>query len=468
VSWNSRKTIGVFIQQVNEEFQDALSCGIITKAQELNYNVAFFTNFGGYGQENYDKGEVKIAGLPNYEELEGIILAPDIMELQNLKERYIHNIKTRSHCPVVSVRREMKDFYNVLIDDYTVLDEIITHFIEQHGFTRINFLSGPKGYPDTDKRLANYKKILTESALFISLQTITAVLIYPNKMTKNIRDYANLVKFEHTVFALPFALIGFFLALKSASADFSVLLILKVLGCMVFARNSAMGFNRYLDRHYDAANPRTAKREIPAGIVSPRNALIFVIINSLAFCVICWFINPLCFYLAPVALFVILGYSFTKRITPLCHFVLSSGLALAPIGAYLAVTGKFDLIPLLFSMAVFFWVSGFDIIYACQDIDFDKKYKLKSIPAMIGIKRALQLSAITHLFTFLFVVYAGIVLTAGFLYWLGVLIFTGLLIFQHAIVKPNDLSRVNLSFGTTNGIASILLAVFVIASFYYL
>jgi diguanylate cyclase (GGDEF)-like protein len=162
VSWNSRKTIGVFIQQVNEEFQDALSCGIITKAQELNYNVAFFTNFGGYGQENYDKGEVKIAGLPNYEELEGIILAPDIMELQNLKERYIHNIKTRSHCPVVSVRREMKDFYNVLIDDYTVLDEIITHFIEQHGFTRINFLSGPKGYPDTDKRLANYKKILTE------------------------------------------------------------------------------------------------------------------------------------------------------------------------------------------------------------------------------------------------------------------------------------------------------------------
>lgn len=286
-------------------------------------------------------------------------------------------------------------------------------------------------------------------------------------MTKNIRDYANLVKFEHTVFALPFALIGFFLALKEGSNAFSVLLIVKVLACMIFARNSAMGFNRYLDRHYDAANPRTAKREIPAGIVTPKNALIFVIVNSLLFCTVCWFINELCFYLAPVALLVILGYSFTKRITPLCHFVLSSGLALAPIGAYLAVTGEFNLIPILFSFAVFFWVSGFDIIYACQDIDFDKQYHLKSIPVLIGVKRALILSAVTHLFTLLSVIFAGIELGAGVLYWIGVSVFTALLIFQHAIVKPDDLSRVNLSFGTTNGIASILFAIFVIASFYF-
>jgi 4-hydroxybenzoate polyprenyltransferase len=287
-------------------------------------------------------------------------------------------------------------------------------------------------------------------------------------MTKNIRDYANLVKFEHTVFALPFALIGFFLAFRIGAYNFSYLLILKVLACMVLARNAAMGFNRYLDRHYDAANPRTAKREIPSGIVTPANALVFVIFNSLLFFIVCWFINKRCFYLAPVALTVILGYSFTKRITPLCHFVLSSGLALAPIGAFLAVTGEFSLLPLLFSFAVFFWVSGFDIIYACQDIDFDKKFDLKSIPVMIGIKKALLLSTITHLFTLLFVIIAGIGLKSGILYWIGVAIFAGLIAFQHAIVKPDDLSRVNLSFGTTNGIASIVFAIFVIASFYFL
>lgn len=159
---NKRKTIGVFIQQVNEEYQDAISRGIITKAQELGYNVAFFTNFGGFGQLAYDMGEAKIADLPNYEKLDGIIITPDIMVLQNLKERYINNIKNRCHCPVVSVRREIKGYYNVLIDDNTVLDEIITHFVEHHGFTRINFLSGPKGFPDTEKRLANYRRVLTE------------------------------------------------------------------------------------------------------------------------------------------------------------------------------------------------------------------------------------------------------------------------------------------------------------------
>lgn len=159
---NNKKTIGVFISQVNDEYQDTLSKGIIKRAQELGYNVAFFTNFGGFGQFFYDLGEAYIAALPNYEELDGIIITPDIMMLPNLKEQYISNIKSRSHCPVVSVRREIKDFYNVLIDDNTVLDELITHFIEKHGFTRINFLSGPEGFQDTDRRLSNYKKILTK------------------------------------------------------------------------------------------------------------------------------------------------------------------------------------------------------------------------------------------------------------------------------------------------------------------
>ena len=285
-------------------------------------------------------------------------------------------------------------------------------------------------------------------------------------MKNTLLDYTRLVKFEHTIFALPFALIGFFLAVGQESSVLSFVLLLKVIGCMIFARNAAMGFNRYLDRSFDAANPRTAMREIPAGVVSPQKALIFVIVNSLLFVAMSWLINDLCFYLSSVALLVILGYSYTKRITPLCHFILSTGLALAPIGAYLAVTGQFAISPLLFSMVVFFWVSGFDIIYACQDVDFDKAYQLNSIPAMTGIKRALQLSAFVHIITVVFVVSAGMVLHSEWLYWIGAAVFIGLLTYQHLIIKPNNLSRVNLAFGTTNGIASIIFAIFVIASLY--
>ncbi|MCX6239353.1 MAG: putative 4-hydroxybenzoate polyprenyltransferase [Bacteroidia bacterium] len=283
-------------------------------------------------------------------------------------------------------------------------------------------------------------------------------------MKNKLRDYTRLVKFEHTIFALPFALIGFFLAVEQQSGGLSFSLLLKVLGCMIFARNAAMGFNRFLDRSFDAANPRTTMREIPAGIVSPKKALIFVIVNSLLFVMISWLINDLCFYLSPIALLVILGYSYTKRITPLCHFILSAGLALAPIGAYLAVTGQFAAAPLLFSMVVFFWVSGFDIIYACQDVDFDRTYELKSIPAMLGIKSALQLSVFVHLIAVVFVISSGFVLNSGWLYWIGAAIFISLLAYQHLIIKPNDLSRVNLAFGTTNGIASVIFAIFVIAS----
>jgi len=285
-------------------------------------------------------------------------------------------------------------------------------------------------------------------------------------MKNTLGDYTRLVKFEHTIFALPFALIGFFLAVEQSPGGLSYGLLLKVIGCMIFARNAAMGFNRYLDRAIDAANPRTAMREIPAGVVSPKKALVFVIVNSMLFVVTTWLINDLCFYLSPVALFVVLGYSYTKRITPLCHFILSAGLALAPIGAYLAVTGQFAITPLLFSMVVFFWVSGFDIIYACQDVDFDRSYKLNSIPAMTGIKRALQISVFVHIITAAFVVAAGITLHSGWLYWAGATVFIGLLTYQHLIIKHNDLSRVNLAFGTTNGIASVIFAIFVIASIF--
>lgn len=280
-----------------------------------------------------------------------------------------------------------------------------------------------------------------------------------------IKHYLSLVKFSHTIFALPFALIGFTLALKQGH-DFSLKLLLLVLACMVTARNSAMAFNRYIDRKFDALNPRTAVREIPAGIVKPSNALFFIIINCLLFITATWFINQICFFLSPVALFVILFYSYTKRFTPLCHLVLGVGLALAPIGAYLAVTGEFAWLPLLFSFTVFTWVSGFDIIYALQDEHFDRENKLNSIPVLLGTKGALRFSEVLHLFSVAFVIIAGYMGHFNFLYWIGVVIFTALIIYQHSIVKPNDLSRVNLAFGTTNGIISVLFATFTILSFY--
>jgi len=286
-------------------------------------------------------------------------------------------------------------------------------------------------------------------------------------MNKAITNYIRLVKFEHTVFALPFAFIGFFLAMNTTGFIFSFKLFIEVILCMIFARNSAMAFNRYLDRKIDAANPRTSQREIPAGVISPRNAILFVILNSILFILTTWFINSFCFFLSPVALAVILGYSYTKRFTPLCHFVLSTGLALAPIGAYLAVTGEFAVVPIIFSFIVFFWVSGFDIIYSSQDTDFDRKQGLNSIPVLIGIKRALLVSVLIHIATIGLVILAGMLLNANLYYWTGAVIFSVLIIYQHTIVKANDLSRVNLAFGTTNGIASVIFAVFVIASLFY-
>jgi 4-hydroxybenzoate polyprenyltransferase len=288
-------------------------------------------------------------------------------------------------------------------------------------------------------------------------------------------NYLSLVKFSHTLFALPFAMIGFFLGvfgrknIDGIEPPAMYVLVLKfflVLICMVTARSAAMAFNRYLDRYFDARNPRTAIREIPRGIIAPNSALRFVIACCLLFIITCWFINPLCFYLSPAALFVILFYSYTKRFTSLCHIVLGVGLSLAPIGAFLAVTGRFELLPLLFSGAVICWVSGFDIIYAMQDVDFDKSENLYSIPTSVGKKNALGISSFLHLLSALFVVSAGIVGGFGAWYWVGMILFAGMLVYQHLIVKPNDLSRVNIAFMTANGIASVVFAVFVIADMF--
>lgn len=269
-------------------------------------------------------------------------------------------------------------------------------------------------------------------------------------------NYSRLVKFEHTIFALPFALSGFFLAIKHGSDALDLKLLLLVVLCMVFARNAAMGFNRYLDREFDKLNPRTALREIPAGILEPKSVLLFVFLNALFFAVTTWFINSLCFYLSPVALFVILFYSYTKRFTALCHFVLSLGLAIAPVGAYLAVAARFDWLPVILGLIVFFWVSGFDIIYALQDEDFDKSQNLKSIPSLTGRKNALLISRISHFISSVMVILLAVLAKADWIHFAGSSVFIGLLIYQHTLVKYNDLSKVNLAFFTTNGIASVI------------
>lgn len=275
----------------------------------------------------------------------------------------------------------------------------------------------------------------------------------------SIRHYFSLVKFSHTVFALPFAIIGFFIGVDHIHSSPDWTLFIKVVLCMIFARSAAMGFNRFIDRKFDEQNERTANREIPAGIISSNAALIFVVGMSVLFVATTWFINPLCFFLSPVALSVILGYSLTKRFTWLCHLILGLGLSLAPIGAFLAVTGVFEFLPLLISFAVLFWTAGFDIIYALQDEAFDRSQNLFSIPVWLGTKKALALSTALHLFTAAFIISAGILGAFGLFFWVGAAIFLSLLVYQHSIVKHDDLSRVNLAFGTTNGIASVAFAI---------
>ncbi len=279
---------------------------------------------------------------------------------------------------------------------------------------------------------------------------------------KTIGNYFSLVKFSHTVFALPFAMIGFALAVSQEEHEGSLRLLIMIILCMVFARNAAMGFNRLADQKFDSLNPRTRMREIPSGKIRPQAAILFIIVNAALFILTTGFINKLTLLLSPVALIIILGYSLTKRFTAFCHFVLGIGLSLAPVGAYISVTGAFSLLPLVYSMIVMTWVSGFDIIYALQDDDFDRKNSLYSLPSVSGKKSALMISSILHAATFMFVLVAGFTGRGGLYFWSGAAIFSVLLLYQHLLVKHDDLSRIDMAFGLTNGIAGILFAIFVI------
>jgi 4-hydroxybenzoate polyprenyltransferase len=282
------------------------------------------------------------------------------------------------------------------------------------------------------------------------------------KLLGRTHDYLSLVRFSHTVFAMPFALAGYFIGATEPGYGFSLRTFLLVIACMVFARSAAMGFNRWADVRFDALNPRTAVREIPSGKISRLQALIFVIASSMFFIVAAALLNILTFILSPVALLVVLGYSYTKRFTPLCHLVLGLGLSLAPIGAYIAVTGTFALLPLIYSLLVLTWVSGFDIIYSLQDDQFDRETGLYSIPAVMSRGKALAVSTALHLGSVALVLVAGVSAGAGWIYWSGAVIFIGMLVYQHLIVKPSDLSRVNMAFGTTNGIAGVIFGLAVV------
>lgn len=279
------------------------------------------------------------------------------------------------------------------------------------------------------------------------------------------KNYLSLVKFSHTIFALPFALIGFTLALKLSSAEFSWQIFALMLVCMVTARNAAMAFNRWVDRDIDKSNPRTAVREIPSGKIPHNRAIWFVLINVVIFVTSCYFINTLCFYLSPIALAIILGYSLTKRFTFLCHLILGLGLSLAPVGAFFTVHPEFHIVPVLYGLSVLFWVAGFDIIYALQDDEFDRSNQLFSIPSYFGRHKALLISIGCHVLTAMFLILAAIKLNGligiAYLHVIALIGFVFLLVYQHVIVKVNDLSKVNLAFFTTNGVASLIFGLLV-------
>ncbi|HZV45291.1 MAG TPA: UbiA-like polyprenyltransferase [Saprospiraceae bacterium] len=281
------------------------------------------------------------------------------------------------------------------------------------------------------------------------------------------KSYFSLIKFAHTVFALPFAFLSFFLGMKMTNQPLDWNLISLMLACMIFARSAAMAFNRYVDRKIDAQNIRTRVREIPSGVISPGSALWFVIAMSGAFIFTTYWINPIVFFLSPVALLVVLGYSYTKRFTWLCHFVLGLGLGLAPVGAYLAVTGHFSLLPVLYGVMVMLWVSGFDILYALQDEIFDREHQLYSIPAEFGQQKAKNLAITLHMLCaglLLCITYyqAQLLPTFGWLHWVGAIGFMGLLFWQHRLVKLYDLAKINQAFFETNGVASVLFGLSVI------
>ena len=281
-------------------------------------------------------------------------------------------------------------------------------------------------------------------------------------VVSSLAPWFRLVRFSHTLFALPFALVGLTWGFASMGAV-SLRTVLLVLACMVLARNAAMGYNRLLDRKIDALNPRTKGREIPMGAISVRGGAVFVVVNAALFMLATFFLNSLTFYLSPVALLLLLGYSYTKRFTWLCHFWLGLTLALAPLGAYVAATGHFDLDTLLLAIGVLLWVGGFDIVYSLQDAEFDRANHLFSIPVAMGVRGAIWLARIAHLLAVVLFTVAFHLMGIGVWGVGGILLFASVLVWQHTLFSPARLERIDGRFMLTNGINSIILSMVVIA-----
>ena len=275
------------------------------------------------------------------------------------------------------------------------------------------------------------------------------------------RVYGRMIKFSHSVFALPFALSG--AALAAREGGIAAMQILWIAVAMVGARSAAMGFNRLVDRRVDGANPRTRNRELPRGVVSVRAVISLVLLSGAVLMAAAFQLNPLCFYLSPLALGGLLFYSYTKRFTWTSHLFLGLCLGGAPLGAWIAVTGRFDLPPIVLGLAVLNWVAGFDILYSCQDREFDVGYGLHSIPARFGISRSLTVARFLHLAAVLLLVWVGLLLGLHMIYFLGVACVAGLLIYEHLIVKPEDLSRLGMAFLTMNSAVSVVYFCFTLA-----
>lgn len=278
-----------------------------------------------------------------------------------------------------------------------------------------------------------------------------------------IADYLRMVKFSHTIFAMPFALLSFTYAWMTTTPDKELwLLLLQVVGCMVFARNVAMGFNRWADRDIDAANPRTASREIPAGKISPRGAAVFCVINALLFMAVAATINPLCGWLSPVALAIVMFYSYCKRFTSMAHLVLGISLGIAPVGAYMAVTGTSALECWLLAVVVMTWCAGFDIIYALQDAAFDRERGLHSIPSRFSVRTSLTISLLLHIASVMLLLWFASYQPQTWLLYTGCALFAIILGAEHYIVTPTKQRNIGIAFGTFNALASLSLAIFLI------
>jgi 4-hydroxybenzoate polyprenyltransferase len=271
-----------------------------------------------------------------------------------------------------------------------------------------------------------------------------------------------MVKFPHSVFALPFALAGATLA--AADRGVTSRTIVWIVVAMICARNAAMGFNRLVDETFDARNPRTASRELPRGLLSRGAVSTFTLLLAAGFVAASFALNRACGYLSPIALAIVLGYSYTKRFTWASHMILGLSLALAPIGGWLAVRGELSIVPAVLALAVLLWVAGFDVIYACQDVDFDRSAGLRSIPARFGIARALTLARLLHVAAVGALALVGV--TAGLhpVYWPGVAAIAALLVHEHRLVRPDDLSRLGVAFFNMNGVISVIYFAAVLAA----